>query len=77
MAQKNIKPATKVQWNTISDVGYPSKEQRFFSTGLERKFLIKGEYSIELACMFADGSGFDLPEEYMDQPVAWAIIDGF
>lgn len=74
-----FKKPTKVRWNTISEVGNPPEELRYQDAehNIERQFLVKGEYSIEVAYLFRDGSGFDMPEHSTDTPVAWAIIEGF
>lgn len=73
------KKPTRVKWNYISEVGKPPNSLRFVDeeNGVERQFLVKGEYSIECCYLFHDGSGFDMPEHSTDEPLAWAVIDGF
>lgn len=75
----NVKKPTKVQWNSIKAVGMPPEELRYQDVehNIERQFLVKGEYSIQVAYMFRDGSGFDMPEDSLDTPEAWAVIEGF
>lgn len=74
-----IKKATKVKWNVITEVGTPPKELYFQSENsqAERGFLVKGEYSIQVAYLYHDGSGFDLSDGLDDTPIAWAVIQGF
>lgn len=67
-----------VKWVYIEKEGMPPKDVRTIKLGnqcLDRRFLIKGEYSLNVAYM--SGSAFDLPEDETDIPVAWAIIEGF
>lgn len=68
---------TKVAWNEIAKVGRPTLEQRVQPNGAPRKFLVRGEYSLACAYCFDDGSGFDLPEDFTEEPVAWTIVQGF
>lgn len=74
-----IKKPTKVKWNVIAEVGTPPKELYFQDEKcqIERAFLVKGEYSLQVAFLYHDGSGFDMPEGSMDTPVAWAVVEGF
>lgn len=71
---------TPVFWHKIADVGMPSEAERVININgntCDRKFLIRGEYSITTAYAFSDGSGFDTDDHYSDTPQAWAIIKGF
>jgi hypothetical protein len=43
----------------------------------DRTFLILGEHSINTACVFPDGSGFEVDGYYIDIPKKWAFIYGF
>lgn len=68
----------KIVWAALGVVGMPAKEVRYTGSPeapVPRKFLVRGEYSLDTAYVFEDGSGFDTQ---MAEPVlAWAIIDGF
>lgn len=80
MKTKNIPDdvhVTKVKWHEIAKVGMPPKEVRLNENGVDRTFLVRGEWSIFTAYLFNDGSGFDSPEYSSDSAVAWAIVDGF
>lgn len=68
---------TKVKWHSIEKHGMPERGLRFTETGADRRFLIKGEYSLQLGYVFRDGSGFNTDGEMLDTPIAWAIIEGF
>lgn len=76
---EEYKKPTKVKWNVIKEVGKPPESLRFIDEerNIERQFLVKGEYSIECCYLFSDGSGFDMPQDSTDEPVAWAIVEGF
>lgn len=66
---------TKVQWHYIAEVGYAPKELRVRDTGAARSFLVKGDWSLFVAYLFQDGSGFDTDEA--DCALAWALVEGF
>jgi hypothetical protein len=68
---------TKVKWHEIATEGMPPKEIRLYANGVDRTFLVRGEWSIYTAYVYSDGSGFDTPEHNSDTAIAWAVIDGF
>lgn len=72
----NIK-ATAPKWYVIAEVGMPPTEVRTNDLGLDRTFLVRTEFSISTAYVFADGSGFDVDEHIADPVIAWAVIEGF
>lgn len=71
-------PVNRIIWTDLDKVGMPPRELWFAGSDeapLPRKFLVRGDYTLECAYVFADGSGFDTD---MAEPVkAWAVIDGF
>lgn len=66
----------KIRWTEISK-SMPPKDAWVDGQGLWREFLLRGEYSIFTGRLFKDGSGFSVPDDVVDSPMAWAIIDGF
>lgn len=74
-----IKRPTEINWNYVEEVGNPSQDLRFIDPdhNIERQFLLKGDYSIQVAYLYGDGSGFDTPDDWTDTPIAWAMIEGF
>lgn len=75
MKTKNKPIETSVNWQEIAEAGMPPAALRKKENGLDRTFLVRGEYSLYTAHVFADGSGFDADTD--DTPVAWAAIVGF
>jgi hypothetical protein len=67
---------TKVNWQEIRISGMPSSELTLNAFGAPRQFLVRGEWSIAVAYMFDDLSGFNLGDSE-DSAQAWAVIDGF
>lgn len=68
-------PITRVRWQEIEKVGMPPKELRTNDSGAPRSFLIRGEWSLSVAYVYSDGSGFDT--DVADTIKAWAVIEGF
>lgn len=68
-------PFTRIRWQEIERVGMPPKSLCANANGAPRSFLIRGEWSLHVACAFDDGSGFDV--DTTDTIKAWALVEGF